>query len=144
MKFYITDLNSTDDVLIGEIAAILMDGFREMHPAAYPTAEAAVIEIRETLTPNHLSRVALDEEKGAVAWIGGVSRYDGNVCVACAAEPCRSLRRRAPPFSTAFAAPQIQLSQALHPSSYAKLLRMTIYSFLLTSLPSIALLGPPR
>jgi len=79
MKFYITDLNSTDDVLIGEIAAILMDGFREMHPAAYPTAEAAVIEIRETLTPNHLSRVALDEEKGAVAWIGGVSRYDGNV-----------------------------------------------------------------
>jgi aminoglycoside 6'-N-acetyltransferase I len=75
MEVRIIDLIAGADTLVAEIATMLMDGFRQIAPTAFPTTERAVREIREALSSGHISRVALDEERNAVGWIGGSGRY---------------------------------------------------------------------
>lgn len=77
IEVQIRDLAANQEILIGKIATMLMDAFREMYPTAFPTTERAVNEIRESLAPNHISRVALDDHGHAVGWIAGSSRTEG-------------------------------------------------------------------
>ncbi len=75
----IVDLDPDDERAIGQIAAMLVAGFKEHWPDAWPDLESALEEVRESLGEDRLSRVALDERGEAVGWIGGISQYHGNV-----------------------------------------------------------------
>jgi aminoglycoside 6'-N-acetyltransferase I len=76
---YIRDLTPADDVLIAQVAEILVEAFREHWPNAWPTLDAALDEVRESFAPGRASRVALDDDGMVLGWIGGISGYGGNV-----------------------------------------------------------------
>jgi aminoglycoside 6'-N-acetyltransferase I len=75
----IVDLDPTNDQMIQEVAALLVEGFKEHWPDAWPDVESALDEIRESFGAGRISRVALDEQGAAVGWIGGIEQYDGHV-----------------------------------------------------------------
>lgn len=75
----IEDVPAENAQMIAQIAAILMAGFRENWPDAWSTLEAALEEVHESLAPERISRVALDELGNVLGWIGGLPENDGNV-----------------------------------------------------------------
>ena len=75
----IVDLQADDARLLEQVATLLVDGFREHAPESWPTLEAGLAEVRESLQPDRISRVALAEDGTVLGWIGGISQYDGRV-----------------------------------------------------------------
>lgn len=74
----IVDLIPNREDLIGQVAQILFDSFHEHAPEAWPTTESALAEVRESLSPHRISRIAIDDPTGEVAgWIGGIPHYHG-------------------------------------------------------------------
>lgn len=79
MPVDIRDLLPTDERCIRQVACMLVDGFSEHEPDAWPAVEAALAEVRESLEPGRLSRVAYDRRGVVVGWIGAIAHYDGRV-----------------------------------------------------------------
>lgn len=75
----IVDLRPEDDTVVRAVAGLLVDGFREHEPDAFPNLEAGLREVRKSFAEGRLSRVALDEAGVAVGWIGGIRQYRGRV-----------------------------------------------------------------
>ncbi len=75
---HIIDLTD-DEGLIEQLAALLVAAFAEHWPDAWPDIESARAEVRESLAPERISRVAIDDDGTVLGWIGGQSQYDGNV-----------------------------------------------------------------
>jgi aminoglycoside 6'-N-acetyltransferase I len=75
----ITDLSADDGERVREAAALLVDGFREHWPHAWPDLASALEEVREMLAKDRICRVAVDEAGAAVGWIGGIPGYSGRV-----------------------------------------------------------------
>ncbi len=75
----IVDLDPGDTSLIRQAAELLMEGFREHWPHAWPDVKAALVEMHEMLTPENICRAAIDDDGTLVGWIGGLPGYDGNV-----------------------------------------------------------------
>src|SRR5688572_10040643 len=75
----IIDLRPTDEAAIQQTAALLVEGFKEMAPNAWPTLDSALKEVQESFGQGRLSRIAVDETGAVLGWIGGISAYDGNV-----------------------------------------------------------------
>jgi len=75
----IADLQPEDESLIKQAAELLLVSFREHWPEAWPDLESAEQEVRESLSHERISRVALDESGDLLGWIGGIRQYDGNV-----------------------------------------------------------------
>jgi aminoglycoside 6'-N-acetyltransferase I len=75
----IIDLDAGDEHLMRQIAAMLVAGFAEHWPEAWPDLDSALDELRESLGAGRISRVALDQQGDAVGWIGGIEQYDGKV-----------------------------------------------------------------
>lgn len=77
----INDLAASDQRLHKEVADLLVRGFREGSPGAWPGLDLAVAldEVRESLEPGRLSRVAVDGGGAPLGWIGGRPAYDGRV-----------------------------------------------------------------
>jgi aminoglycoside 6'-N-acetyltransferase I len=62
--------------LVEQTARVLLDAFRDWS-TGWDTLEEAVAEVRASLAPGRISRVAVDE--GAVlGWVGGIPRYRGH------------------------------------------------------------------
>lgn len=79
MKLRIIDLASNDNERIHSIGEMLVGGFRENAPEAFPDVDAAIAEVRESFAADRVSRVALDDDTGeAVGWIGGIRHYNGH------------------------------------------------------------------
>jgi aminoglycoside 6'-N-acetyltransferase I len=57
------------------MAQMLVDGFTEMAPEAWPSIESARAEVEAAMVADKICLVALDPEP--VGWIGGISTYDG-------------------------------------------------------------------
>jgi len=64
-----------DATMIDAVAALLVTGFAEHWPDAWPNHEAAVEEVRESLEPGRISRVAVDDHGTVLGWIGGLHEY---------------------------------------------------------------------
>lgn len=79
MTLRIETLTAADERWIEQTAALLVAGFREMAPEAWQTLEEGLEEVRDSLTPERISRVAIDEHGDVVGWIGGIPEYDGHV-----------------------------------------------------------------
>ena len=78
-KIRIVDLRPEDDNAIRQTASIMVEGFREMAPHAWPTIESALDEVRETLVEGRISRVALDDTGAVIGFIGGLPEYEDHV-----------------------------------------------------------------
>ncbi len=76
--FLIIDLHSQGADLLEETAHGLHEAFFD-RTDAYRDLNAARREVSESLTPDRLSRVALDAAGKVAGWIGGISMYDGRV-----------------------------------------------------------------
>lgn len=75
----ILDLAGLDASIVERAAELLVEGFREHWPTAWPDLASALAEVREALEPGKLCRAALDDEGSLLGWIGGIPGYDGNV-----------------------------------------------------------------
>ncbi len=74
----IIDLCSGDDEKLQQAAALLVTGFKEHWPRAWPDMHAALEEVRESCAPDRVARIAVDEDGTVLGWIGGIRQYDGN------------------------------------------------------------------
>jgi aminoglycoside 6'-N-acetyltransferase I len=75
----IIDLDPNDQWTIDAVAALLVEGFKEHWPRAWPDMASALEEAREALKPGRIARVALDDNGEVTGWVGGISQYNGNV-----------------------------------------------------------------
>jgi aminoglycoside 6'-N-acetyltransferase I len=75
-RFSISDL---DEKVIRQAAELLVEGFREDWPEAWPDVDAALREVHEALGEGRIARVALDGSGAVLGWIGGIPSYGGNV-----------------------------------------------------------------
>lgn len=75
----IVDLDPDDTSLVRQAAELLVIGFREHWPNAWPDMKAALAEVREMLAPENICRAAIDDEGVLLGWIGGLPGYGGNV-----------------------------------------------------------------
>jgi aminoglycoside 6'-N-acetyltransferase I len=78
VKVRITNLETSDESLVRDIATMLVTGFREKAPEAYPTLTTARAEVCESFAPDRISLVAVDNQGTAVGWIGGIKHYRGH------------------------------------------------------------------
>ena len=74
-------INLCPDALdaIQQAAALLVEGFREHWPNAWPDLDSALEEVQESLGADRISRIAVDDAGAVLGWIGGIKQYDGNV-----------------------------------------------------------------
>ncbi|MCL1469669.1 GNAT family N-acetyltransferase [Argonema antarcticum] len=75
----IIDLTAENQDAIEQTATLLFEGFKEHWPDAWPNIEAALEEVQQSLAPDRISRIAVDNSSNVLAWIGGISQYNGKV-----------------------------------------------------------------
>jgi len=75
----IIDLQPKDEEAIRQAAALLVSGFKEHWPAAWPDLGAALKDVHEMLGAGRICRVAVDGGGPLLGWIGGIEQYRGNV-----------------------------------------------------------------
>ncbi len=73
----IRDLRDDEPTTIAQTAEVLREGFQHI-PDCWADPEDALAEVRESLDPKRISRVALDGSQ-VVGWVGGIPDYDGHV-----------------------------------------------------------------
>lgn len=73
----IVDLLPTHSAHLRQAAQLLVEEFREMAPEAWPTFEDGLEEVQESLYPDRISRVAV-EDGIVVGWIAGTPQYSGH------------------------------------------------------------------
>jgi aminoglycoside 6'-N-acetyltransferase I len=74
----IVDLQPEDQVAIYEAANLLVEGFKEHWPQAWPDIEAALAEVQDSFQPDRISRIAIDAGGTVLGWIGAIPEYNGN------------------------------------------------------------------
>ena len=74
---HIIDLRADNLVAVLQAAHLLVEGFKEHWPNAWPDVEAALQEVRDSLQPDRISRIAIAEDGSVLGWIGGIRQYDG-------------------------------------------------------------------
>ena len=77
--FSIADLVPGEKEAVRRVAELLVEGFRDDWPEAWPDMDAALREVRESFGEDRVSRVALDRSGEVLGWIGCIPSYDGNV-----------------------------------------------------------------
>jgi aminoglycoside 6'-N-acetyltransferase I len=75
----LSDLLPADELSIHQTAVLLLEGFREHWPDAWPDLVSALAEVREAFGEGRISRIAVDEAGEVVGWIGGIRQYNGRV-----------------------------------------------------------------
>lgn len=75
----IIDLCYADEDVVQQLATLLVDSFKEHWATAWTNFDSAFQEVQESLAPDRISRIAVDDNGTVLGWIGGISQYDGNV-----------------------------------------------------------------
>jgi len=75
----IVDLVSTNESAIQQVATMLVESFAVNWPYAWPDLESALEEVRESFAADHISRIAFDQDRTVLGWVGGISQYSGHV-----------------------------------------------------------------
>jgi aminoglycoside 6'-N-acetyltransferase I len=78
-RFSIVDLAPGDEAVVRQVAVLLVEGFKDHWPDAWPDVSAALREVQESFEEGRISRVALGDGGKVLGWIGGISSYGGNV-----------------------------------------------------------------
>jgi aminoglycoside 6'-N-acetyltransferase I len=72
---HIRNLTSSDQSEIQQVAAMLVDAFREHWDDAFPTVEEALEEVNASFEDGKISRIAVDDDGTVLGWIGGQHSY---------------------------------------------------------------------
>lgn len=75
----IKSLHKENEKNIIQAAQLLVEGFKEDWPDAWPELESAIEEVYECLSSDRICRIAVDDNDDLIGWIGGISQYSGNV-----------------------------------------------------------------
>jgi aminoglycoside 6'-N-acetyltransferase I len=75
----IVDLEPGNEETVRQAAILLVEGFKENWPDAWPDVDAALEEVGESFGENRISRVAVGEDGAVLGWIGGIPSYGGKV-----------------------------------------------------------------
>ena len=75
----IIDLYAKDEEAVRQAAALLVDGFRENWPEAWPDMGSALEEVHRSFGADRISLVAVDDKGRVLGWIGGMRQYRGRV-----------------------------------------------------------------
>ncbi len=75
----IIHLHPDDEETIHQVAALLIRGFQEYWPNAWPDIAAALKEVQKSFGEGRISRVAVDKSGALLGWVGGISEYRGKV-----------------------------------------------------------------
>jgi aminoglycoside 6'-N-acetyltransferase I len=75
----IISLLPDNEQLIQQAAQLLVNGFKEHWPEAWPTLEEGLKEVWEMLQSERICRVAIDEQGNLLGLIGGIPQYEGHV-----------------------------------------------------------------
>ncbi|MCY3691146.1 MAG: GNAT family N-acetyltransferase [Chloroflexota bacterium] len=76
----ITELAAASSYAKEQAAALLVEGFAEHWPDAWPNLDAARLTVRESLSPGRIARAALDGADGKLlGWAAAEPLYHGNV-----------------------------------------------------------------
>lgn len=78
MNVEITDLVASDEAKIQQVAALLVEGFKQHWPDAWPDINAALAEVQASFGCDRISCIAVGDGQ-LLGWIGGIQQYDGNV-----------------------------------------------------------------
>lgn len=74
--FQIIDLSRNNESHVQEAAALLVAGFAEHWPDAWPTLDEALNDVRELLADDaYICRAAVAEDGTLLGWIGGLYEY---------------------------------------------------------------------
>ena len=76
---HIIDLPATDAAVHQAIAEMLVAAFAGTGTEAWPDVDAGLEEVRESLAPERISRIGVDDAGRPLGWIGGIPQYDGHV-----------------------------------------------------------------
>jgi aminoglycoside 6'-N-acetyltransferase I len=79
LAYAISDLDPGDEEAIRQAAELLVEGFREDWPDAWPDLDAALQEVRECLGEGGICRAAVAEGGAILGWIGARPSYGENV-----------------------------------------------------------------
>jgi aminoglycoside 6'-N-acetyltransferase I len=74
----ITDFPTPNPDIFEQAARLLVNGFRQHSPKAWPDMQSAREEIREALEAGKIIRAALDEGGRLLGWVGAIPQYDGH------------------------------------------------------------------
>ena len=74
----IIDLLPSATDLITQTAALLVEGFRDCAPNAWPDMAAALEEVHESFAADRISRVMVNDSGQAQGWIGAIQQYSGH------------------------------------------------------------------
>lgn len=75
----IVTLRKEDEQQIKQADGLLVAGFRDNWPEAWPDLESALAEVHECLSPERICRAALDDQGRVLGWIGAIPQYQGRV-----------------------------------------------------------------
>ena len=75
----IINLTANNKTAMHQCAELLYESFQVHAPEAWPTIEAALQEVQESLDEDRVSRIALDNAGNVIGWIGGIREYNGHV-----------------------------------------------------------------
>ena len=75
----IVDLTYDKKVLVDQAAQLLVDGFKDFAPKAWPDLDAALAEVKECTQEDRICRAAVADSGLLLGWTGGISHYGGNV-----------------------------------------------------------------
>ncbi|HEX8360789.1 MAG TPA: GNAT family N-acetyltransferase [Longimicrobium sp.] len=75
----IEPLRPDDEDALHQAAEMLVEGFRDDWPEAWPDLESALAEARSCTVGDRSAWVAREEDGRVAGWIGGIRTYDGNV-----------------------------------------------------------------
>ncbi len=70
---------SEDERLLREAADLLREGFSHLRSSPWNDPQAALDEVRASLRPDSIHRVALDESGKVIGWIAASPLYGGRV-----------------------------------------------------------------
>lgn len=75
----ILDLDPHDASAIRQAAALLVEGFRQHAPEAWPDMDSALQEVHEAFTGGRIARAAVSDDGLLLGWVGGIPTYGGKV-----------------------------------------------------------------
>ena len=74
----IIDFPADDTEIIHQAAVMLVEGFKDHSPNAWPDVDAALEEVQESLEAGRINRIAMDDNGTVLGWVGATTQYNGN------------------------------------------------------------------
>src|SRR5690554_5586755 len=75
----IRDFTKKNRDLVYQAALLLVEGFKDMAPLAWPDINSALDEVNECMEEGRICKAAIGDDGSLLGWIGGISQYGGNV-----------------------------------------------------------------